>query len=33
MKKQIVKVNPCYEPRMWGGGRRLIDEFHYITDV
>ena len=33
MKKQIVKVNPFYEPRMWGGGTRLRDEFHYVTDV
>ena len=32
-EKKIVKVNPYYEPRMWGGGRRLIDEFHYVTDV
>ena len=31
--KQIVKVLPYYEPRMWGGGRRLIDEFHYVTDI
>lgn len=31
--KTIVKVLPFYEPRMWGGGRRLIDEFHYVTDV
>ncbi len=31
--KQIVKINPYYEPRMWGGGKRLIEEFHYETDV
>ena len=31
--KKIVKINPFYEARMWGGGRRLIDEFHYYTDV
>lgn len=31
--KKIVKVNPYYEPRMWGGGKRLIEEFHYVTDV
>lgn len=31
--KKIVKIEPYYEPRMWGGGRRLIDEFHYVTDV
>lgn len=31
--KQIVKVNPFYEARMWGGGSRLRDEFHYDTDV
>lgn len=28
-----MKVNPYYEPRMWGGGKRLIEEFHYETDV
>lgn len=22
--KKIVKVEPYYEPRMWGGGKRLI---------
>ena len=27
--KKIVKVEPYYEPRMWGGGKRLIEEFHY----
>ena len=31
--KQIVKVMPFYEPRMWGGGKRLVEEFHYHTDV
>ena len=31
--KRIVKVLPFYEPRMWGGGDRLRDEFHYDTDV
>lgn len=31
--KKIVKVEPFYEPRMWGGGKRLIEEFHYTTDV
>ena len=31
--KQIVRVQPYYEPRMWGGGRRLIDEFHYVTEI
>lgn len=31
--KKIVKVLPFYEPRMWGGGKRLIEEFHYQTDV
>ena len=31
--KKIVKIEPYYEPRVWGGGRRLIDEFHYHTDV
>lgn len=33
MKKQIVKINPYYEPRLWGGGDRLEKEFHYHTDV
>lgn len=31
--KKIVMISPHYEPRMWGGGRRLIDEFHYETEV
>ena len=31
--KKIVKVLPFYEPRMWGGGKRLEQEFHYVTDV
>lgn len=31
--KKIVKIMPFYEPRMWGGGKRLIEEFHYHTDV
>lgn len=31
--KKIVKIAPYYEPRMWGGGKRLIEEFHYETDV
>lgn len=31
--KKIVKVLPFYEPRMWGGGKRLEEEFHYVTDV
>ncbi len=31
--KRIVKITPYYEPRMWGGGIRLRDEFHYETDV
>jgi len=31
--KKIVKVEPYYEPRMWGGGKRLIEEFHYQTDI
>lgn len=31
--KPVYKIEPYYEPRMWGGGRRLIDEFHYVTDV
>lgn len=31
--KKIVKINPFYEPRMWGGGERLIKEFHYETEV
>lgn len=24
---------PYYEPRIWGGGSRLQEEFHYQTDV
>lgn len=31
--KKIVKVLPYYEARMWGGGTRLEEEFHYHTDV
>ena len=31
--KKIVKIMPHYEPRMWGGGIRLKEEFHYDTDV
>ncbi|MEG0330738.1 MAG: class I mannose-6-phosphate isomerase [Longicatena sp.] len=31
--KKIVKIEPFYEPRMWGGGTRLKDEFHYETQV
>lgn len=31
--KKIVKVLPFYEPRIWGGGERLIKEFHYETDI
>lgn len=31
--KNIVKILPFYEPRMWGGGERLEKEFHYHTDV
>lgn len=31
--KKIVKISPFYEPRMWGGGKRLRDEFHYETDI
>lgn len=31
--KKIVKIIPFYEPRMWGGGKRLTEEFHYYTDV
>ena len=30
---RIVKILPYYEERMWGGGTRLRDEFHYVTDV
>jgi mannose-6-phosphate isomerase len=33
MEKKIVKVLPYYEPRMWGGGKRLEEEFHYHTNV
>lgn len=31
--KKIVKIMPFYEPRMWGGGKRLIEDFHYESDV
>lgn len=31
--KKIVKILPFYEPRMWGGGKRLVEEFHYVTNV
>ena len=31
--KKIVKVEPYYKPRMWGGGTRLRNEFHYVTEV
>ena len=31
--KKIVKIMPHYEPRMWGGGTRLKEEFHYDADV
>lgn len=31
--KKIVKIQPFYEARMWGGGERLEKEFHYHTDV
>ena len=32
-EKKIVRIEPYYEPRMWGGSSRLIDEFHYHTGV
>lgn len=31
--KKIVKIEPYYEPRMWGGGSCLSEQFHYHTDV
>lgn len=31
--KKIVKIEPYYEARMWGGGERLRKEFHYETKV
>jgi len=31
--KKIVKISPFYEPRMWGGGKRLREEFHYETTI
>ncbi|MFV0381964.1 MAG: type I phosphomannose isomerase catalytic subunit [Breznakia sp.] len=31
--KKIVKIAPFYEARMWGGGKRLVKEFHYASDV
>lgn len=33
MNKQILKIEPVYEPRLWGGKSRLREEFHYETDV
>lgn len=33
MNKQILKIEPVYEPRLWGGKSRLKEEFHYETDV
>jgi mannose-6-phosphate isomerase len=32
MNKKIVKIEPFFEARMWGG-TRLKETFHYITDV
>lgn len=31
--KKIVKIMPHYEPRMWGGGIWIKEEFHHDTDV
>ncbi|MBB5185578.1 mannose-6-phosphate isomerase class I [Faecalicoccus acidiformans] len=31
--KKIVKISPHIEPRMWGKGKRLREEFHYETDI
>lgn len=31
--KKIVKIDPYYEPRMWGEEKRLSEEFHYTTNV
>lgn len=31
--KKIVRIEPFYEARMWGGGTRLKKEFHYHTEV
>lgn len=31
--KKIVAITPYYESRIWGGGRRLIEDFHYETKV
>lgn len=33
ISKQIVHIEPFFEPRMWGGGTRLVDEFHYHPDI
>ena len=33
IQKKTVRILPYYEPRIWGGGTRLRDEFHYVTDV
>ncbi|NLC96504.1 MAG: mannose-6-phosphate isomerase [Erysipelotrichaceae bacterium] len=32
MKKQIVKILPYFEPRIWGG-KRILENFNYETDV
>ena len=32
MKKQIVKILPYIEPRIWGG-KRILERFNYETDV
>lgn len=32
MKKQIVKILPFFEPRIWGG-KRMLETFNYQTDL
>lgn len=32
MEKQIVKILPFFEARMWGG-ERMVKTFHYQTDI
>ena len=32
MDRKIVKIDPYFEPRMWGGPR-FKENFHFVTDV
>lgn len=31
--KKIVKIEPVFEPRIWGGSKRFTEYFNYISDV